>query len=92
MLRFIVFVAIVFATIPVIGYAAPSTPPTAYNVEIGPHGDANCDGKIDDADALALLRYVAGLPATNTHPWPSCAIGVSWRVDVYDVMQASPPR
>jgi len=38
-------------------------------------GDVNCDGSSDAADALAILRYAAGMSVTQNKPCPE--IGVS---------------
>jgi hypothetical protein len=40
--------------------------PTAACVNVG--ADANCDGSINAVDALAMLRFVVGLPVNQQPP------------------------
>ena len=44
---------------------------TAGTVTVGLAGDVNGDGKVDAADALCVLRIVAGLPSTAGCPLPA---------------------
>lgn len=62
-------ILLLFLFIPNIAVAGGDDPPFG-------HGDVNCSGYLDSADALIILRAKAGLPYSQTDPcYPLGEIG-----------------
>lgn len=59
--------------------------PIAENVNVGPLGDADCDGMITSRDALAILGALSEMDLRVESPWPSCGIGLTVTGDIYGV-------
>jgi len=70
------------------GTPAPTPAPLYFtNTLLGPWGDANCDGALTSADALAILQALDGLQSSTANPWPGCGIGREYRVTIHQMLQ-----